>query len=101
MSEQLESSGVEDAYFDRNQAVQALARLAQAQGCTIGIRLDADPHWTILFIDLPTGQVSWHIKTEEMIDQWPIYKGWWDHHTLEDKRARMHNFIKMHLKRTR
>ena len=95
MSERLESDGIDDAYFDRNQAVMALARLAQVQGYQVGWKDEDpdDPEWRILFIGLPTGQVSWHIKTEDMIGRWPYYDGDWDGHTLNHKRDRMAEFI--------
>lgn len=86
-----ESVGESDAYFDRNQAVLALARLAKAQGLVVGVK--EDPEWPILFIDLPTGQVSWHIAKKELVGEWPEYSGVWDNHTLEEKRERMKRFI--------
>ena len=87
-----ESSTLEDAYFDRGQAVLALAKLARAQGYDVGVKSD-DPEWPILFIDLPTGQVSWHFKASELQGDWPEYSGQWDNHNLEEKRSRVKEFI--------
>ncbi len=85
-----QSSGLDDAYFDRNQVVQLLARFAIAEGLPCGIWSDPDePDWPVIMIDLESGQVSWHIKPDELIGEWPEYPGVWDRHTLADKRARI------------
>ncbi len=91
------SSTMEEAYFDRNQAVMALARFAQSQGYTVGIQEDpAHPDWPVLLIDLPTGQVSWHLFRTELTGDWPVYKKKWDGHGLIEKRDRMKRFIIEH-----
>ena len=85
-----QSSGIDDAYFDRSQAVQLLARTAGLLGWPMGVRCDPDePDWPVLMIDLPSGQVSWHIKADELIGEWPVYPGEWDGHSLDEKRHRM------------
>ena len=86
-----ESSTLDDAYFDRSQAAMALARLASARGFVIGVK--PAPDWPILFIDLPTGQVSWHIPAGELVGNWPEYAGEWDGHGLAAKRQRIADFI--------
>jgi hypothetical protein len=89
-----QSTTLDDAYFDRNQAVMALARLAQELGYTVGLRTDPDePDWPVLMIDLPTGQVGWHMPKAEVNGQFPSYEKVWDGHTLEEKRKRMKEFI--------
>ena len=92
-----QSSTLDDAYLDRNMAVQALALLAQQVGYTVGIKEDPEePEWPILFIDLPTGQVSWHLPRHQIIPLWPYlwtYDKEWDGHDLEEKRIRLHKFI--------
>ncbi|MGH8558620.1 MAG: hypothetical protein ACRESZ_14405 [Methylococcales bacterium] len=89
-----QSSTLDDAYFDRNQAVMALARLARSQGCEVGLRIDPDePEWPVLMIDLPTGQVGWHLKKQDLIGFWPEYEKEWDGHSLQEKRDRMAAFI--------
>ena len=93
-----QSSTLNDAYFDRNQAVMALARLAMAQGYKVGLRVDPDePDWPVLMIELPTGQVGWHLPRGEVIGQWPVYEREWDGHSLEEKRARVGRFVEMDL----
>lgn len=90
-----QSSTLEDAYFDRNQAVQVLAAMAMALGHRVGLKADPEePAWPVLYVDLPTGQVSWHLPIEEVtIEDWPVYEGAWDGHTLGTKRARITRFL--------
>ena len=90
-----QSSTSDDAYFDRNQAVMALARLAMQKGYRVGLRIDPDePDWPVLMIDLPTGQVGWHLPKAEIIGDWPVFDREWDGHSLEDKRKRIDKFIR-------
>ena len=89
-----QSDSMGEAYFDRNQAAQALAKLAQAQGMTVGVKKnEEDPEWPILFIDLPTGQVSWHLTADEVVVKFPEYEGEWDGHDLDVKRQRVESFL--------
>jgi len=87
-------TSTQQAYFDRNQAVMALARLALMNGYDVGIQTDPDePGWPVLLIDLPTGQVSWHLPETELCGEWPDYTKPWDGHDSELKRRRMDRFI--------
>lgn len=89
-----QSSTLDDAYFDRNQAVQAMARLSMAMGFRAGLRTDPDePDWPVLMIDLPTGQVGWHLPKAEIVGVWPEYPDPWDGHSLEEKRKRVRAFL--------
>jgi len=89
-----QSSTLNDAYFDRNQAVMVLARLAQMLGYKVGLKIDPnEPDWPVLMIDLPTGQVGWHLPKDEIVGQWPEYEGEWDGHSLEEKRKRLAEFV--------
>jgi hypothetical protein len=84
-------------YTERAQCVLALARAAKAAGCVVGFRNDPAldeveaARWPVLFIDLPTGQVSWHLTIEDRrsaadID---IYLGEWDRHDTAEKYRRL------------
>lgn len=85
-----QSSTLNDAYYDRNQAVMALARLAEKLGWEVGLKTDpAEPDWPVLMIDLPTGQVGYHLPKGEIVGEWPEYTKEWDGHSLEDKRQRI------------
>lgn len=89
-----QSSTLNDAYFDRNQAVMALAKLAMQQGYKVGIRIDPnEPDWPVLMIDLPSGQVGWHLPKNELAGTWPEYDKAWDGHNLNEKRRRLAHFL--------
>jgi hypothetical protein len=89
-----QSDSLGEAYFDRNQAAMALAKLAQTHGMKVGWHFDKnEPDWPVLIIDLPTGQVLWHLPKEEAIGNFPVYDKAWDGHDLEEKRQRMEAFI--------
>lgn len=83
-----------DAYFDRNQAVLALCALLRKLGITVGWKEDSDyVDYVIMFADLPTGQVSYHIPRHEIdLTAWPEYEGLWDFHVTSQKRDRLHEF---------
>ena len=82
----------DEAYLDRNLCVQLMARMAQKLGYNAGIRENGD--WPILYIDLPTGQVSWHIPKADITGTFPEYLKGWDGHDVECKRKRLVEFIK-------
>jgi hypothetical protein len=89
------------AYCERNQVVAALAKLVVAisgdehyKHLRAGIRkdLDAEKGWTtVVLIDYPTGQVSWHIPDNEqhLFAALPFYDGEWDGHTTQEKYERL------------
>lgn len=92
--EKFQSDSLGEAYFDRNQAAMALAKLAQVQGMKVGLRIDPkEPDWPVLMIDLPTGQVSWHLPKNEVVGQFQEYDQPWDGHDLDVKRKRMKDYI--------
>ena len=89
-----QSSGIDEAYSDRNQAAMLAAKLATLWGFEVGWRTDpSEPDWPVLFIELPTGQVSWHIPKSETVKTDLSYKREWDGHTVEEKRERIARFI--------
>ncbi len=89
-----QSNSKHAAYLDRNLAVMALAKLAKQQGYTVGIKQDPqEPEWPVIMIDLPSGQVGWHIPVAELRGNWPNYMGEWDKHTLQQKQQRIKDFI--------
>ncbi len=87
------------AYSERNKCVVAMASMAQRLGHTVGIAYHDpndeawDPEWrTILVIELPTGQVTWHLhdSEKELLSQFqelPDHE--WDGHTTEEKYKRL------------
>lgn len=96
--EYVPQSKLDAVYRERNLAAAALVRLAIAQGWDAGIGHDpnAEEGWqNVLFVDLPTGQVSWHVHSSEIEAfsslQW--HKKPWDNHTTMDKNTRLLEFI--------
>jgi hypothetical protein len=74
-----------DAHYERRELLvwEALA-LARRLGLPAGVRIDpAEPEWPVVFIELPTGQVSWHQ---------PEHPERWDGHDTDAKYARCWQF---------
>jgi hypothetical protein len=69
-------------YYHVFEAVEAALRL----GLPCGIRIDPEEgaEWPVVYIELPTGQVSWHMPEH------PIP---YDGHTTEQKYARIKAYI--------
>ena len=84
----------DEAYLDRNLAVQVMAKMAQELHYRVGVK-DEKTDWPILYVDLPTGQVSWHIPKKELMGDLPIYEGKWDGHDLETKRNRLKAYMEV------
>lgn len=84
------------AYLERNRCVAALARMAIALGQRAGRAKTAidgwDPAWHgCIYIDLPTGQVSWHYHESQsgLFTGLPEYAGRWDGHDTPTKYVRL------------
>lgn len=89
----------DQAYQERDKCLVLMAKMAQELGLNVGIGLHVDEpgqEWesdwrNILFIDLPAGQVSWHIHNSEA--HWFYFVGSyckpWDGHTTEEKYQRV------------
>lgn len=79
------------AYLERNQVVAALAKCFPS-----GIAKTAIEGWSedwhgCVYIDLPTGQASWHFHDSQayLFADLPAYTGKWDGHTTEEKYRRV------------
>ncbi|MDE2102557.1 MAG: hypothetical protein KGL39_35245 [Patescibacteria group bacterium] len=78
---------IQAAYRERNAVVAALGRLFPSW-----VGTDAEePDWPVLYISLPTGQVSWHFSAADanLLDGIPRGDGVWDGHTTAEKYARL------------
>jgi len=74
-------------YEWRNEFIYSAVYLAVASGLPAGFRIDPqEPEWPVAFIELPTGQVSWHV---------PQHTTPWDKHTTEEKYARIKAFVEV------
>lgn len=84
-------SEADAVYVERNKLVALLARIYPS-----GIKRTAiegwDPEWhSCVYIDLPTGQVSFHYHDRQaaLFDRLPDYQGEWDGHSTRDKYERI------------
>lgn len=74
------------AYFLRNRAILKAFSFAIDMGIHCGIRIDPeDPEWPVVFFQLPTGQVSFHI---------PEFETPWDLHTPEQAAERLTDYLR-------
>jgi hypothetical protein len=79
------------AYLERNQVVAAVAKCFPS-----GIARTAIEGWSedwhgCVYIDLPTGQASWHFHDSQayLFDGLPPYTGTWDGHDTPEKYRRL------------
>lgn len=82
----------DELYRERAQLVAALSKVFPASVD----RDPAEPEWFVVFIDLPTGQVSWHIAPADLplFDHLPRYTGRvWDGHTTPEKYERLNALV--------
>src|SRR6266851_4890124 len=59
------------AYAERNMCVALIARLSEMLGYKVGMKRHEGEDWEddwrhVIFIDLPNGQLSWHIHDSEL-----------------------------------
>lgn len=100
MSDLGTQASIEDIYTERNIAVGMAVSMAVKLGYDINNHVDpGDPDWVVVFIGLPTGQVSWHISRKEYKAYFPDYipvagRNPWDGHSTETKNARIQEFSK-------
>lgn len=89
----------DQAYNERNRVVAFLARLCHVIstpdnlfGAGLAIDPNEEPGWqTVVFIDTPNGQLSWHIPGHErsLFHNLCLYTGKWDGHSTEEKNRRL------------
>lgn len=81
-------------YTERARCAIAIARGCRRMGLRVGIAVDPkDPDWPVLFVDLPTGQCSWHLSPlsrRDLAGDIQDDPTWiWDGHTTEEKYRRL------------
>lgn len=97
-------AGKNGSYDERNRLVSLLAALYPS---CLERHSDADKEWEddwrwIVFIDLPTGQASWHIHDSQLslFDGIPRLRGWmWDGHTTEEKYRHIEHAVRSYTRR--
>ncbi len=71
-------------YLLRYGLILQAVELAHRENYAAGFRIDPSaPDWPVAYIELPTGQVSWHM---------PQHPHAWDGHTTDEKYARIRTF---------
>lgn len=74
-------------YELRNRLVIKAVYMAKLYDIAAGFRVDPDePHWPIAQIELPTGQVAWHLRP---------HPAPWDGHTTAMKHGRIARFVEV------
>jgi hypothetical protein len=99
MSDLGTQADINDIYTERNIAVAMALAMAVKLEYDINIHVGEDKDWIVVFITLPTGQVSWHIPRSEYWEYFPGYTpvamdNPWDGHTTEQKNERIRDYAK-------
>jgi hypothetical protein len=94
--------GISAVYYDRNLLAVTLADLLSADTSDTDAGWYLDPHtdgWPVVWVDLPTGQASWHIPPERRsllerstLDN-DVPDGGYDRHTRADKNRRLSDYL--------
>ena len=79
------------AYLERNQVVAALASVFPSGTKQTNIEGWSRDWHGCVYIDLPTGQVSWHYHDSQahLFEHLSVYAGEWDGHDTEEKYRRV------------
>lgn len=78
-------TGNEVHYDNRTMLMYEAMALAKRCGLSAGVRIDPEePEWPVAFIELPTGQISYHLEQ---------HKSAWDNHTTDEKNLRILEWI--------
>jgi len=92
---------LDNAYEERERCVALIAALSLACGWEAGMARTAIEGWDeewhgLTLIDLPTGQVSWHMHDSHaaFFEGLPQYSGVWDGHDTEEKYRRVDELAK-------
>ncbi len=90
------TEAIDAVYLERNQVVAGLAALALKLGYKAGVAQTAIEGWDeawhgCCYVDLPTGQVSWHFHSSnaDLFAFLPHYDGKWDGHDTPEKYRRV------------
>jgi hypothetical protein len=86
-------SNIDEVYTERNQLVGALSKIYPAYKARHEGGDWMDDWRNIIYITLPTGQVSWHIHDSEMwlFEHLAWQESNWDGHDTSEKYFRLNN----------
>lgn len=93
-------SACDTVYAERNHCIALAAKFARQQGLRAYIALDPateEEEWrNVVFIELPTGQVSWHIHVDDLplFCTLPFAMNVWDNHTTAQKYERVQQYVR-------
>lgn len=86
------SQSKEEVYEDRNLLAQVAFRMAKELHYRVRIK-DYGSEWPILYIELPTGQISYHIARKDLhLKEQPGFLEW-DGHDRKEKNERIVGFV--------
>ena len=95
MAETTSTDDLNAAYRERAQLVALLAALYPSH---IGHTDPDEPDWAVVIVEVPTGQLSWHIAPGDMrlfshVQRTSRICRGWDGHTAEEKYERIRELI--------
>lgn len=81
----------DQAYFERNNVVAALARMYRSGVAKTNIPGWSDDWHGCVYIQLPSGQISYHFHDSQayLFDGLPEFKGEWDGHDKDEVHRRL------------
>ncbi len=87
----------DEAYLERNRLVALLSTLFPAGRARTAIDGWSEDWHGCVYIDLPTGQASWHYHDSQayLFAHLPEYQGEWDRHTTEQKYERISALVRV------
>lgn len=83
------------AYLERNRLVSLLSKVFPSGKKKTAIEGWSEDWHGCVYIDLPTGQASWHYHDSQawLFEHLPEYQGGWDGHTTEVKYERIEAYV--------
>lgn len=84
----------EECYKDRNLLAKTLLKQLYETGFEVGWYEEdsTEDDWVVIYAELPTGQISYHIPREDLDDWIPEKENCYDGHSNEEKRERLEQF---------
>ena len=84
----------DSAYLERNRLVALLSKVFPSGKKKTAIEGWSEDWHGCVYIDLPTGQASWHYHDSQawLFEHLPEYQGTWDGHTTDEKYERIQGY---------